>query len=157
MTLSPEVIQYIAERLKNNVRQIEGVVQKLDAIRTLGNRAITIGVANDVIKDVIYYAQPTEVTINNILEEIAKSFGVSTEDIRGERKTTEISLARQAAIYIIRETTNLTLDDIGKIFNKKHSTVLYSIEAIDTKMDDNAELKNNIFDIMKKIKSEQEG
>ncbi len=157
MTLSPEVIQYIAERLKNNVRQIEGVVQKLDAIRTLGNRAITIGVANDVIKDVIYYAQPTEVTINNILEEVAKSFGVSTEDIRGERKTTEISLARQAAIYIIRETTNLTLDDIGKIFSKKHSTVLYSIEAIETKMDDNADLKNNIYDIMKKIKSEREG
>ena len=157
MTLSPDVIQYIAERLKNNVRQIEGVVQKLNAIRTLEDRAITIGVANDVIKNVIYYAQPTEVTINNIVEEVAKNFGVSKEDILGERKNTEVVMARQAAIYIIRETTPLTLDDIGKVFSKKHSTVLYSIEAIETKMEDNTDLKNNIFDIMKKIKSEREG
>lgn len=157
MTLSPDVIQYIAERLKNNVRQIEGVVQKLNAIRTLEDRAITIGVANDVIKNVIYYAQPTEVTINNIIEEVAKNFGVSKEDILGERKNTEVVMARQAAIYIIRETTPLTLDDIGKVFSKKHSTVLYSIEAIETKMEDNTDLKNNIFDIMKKIKSEREG
>ncbi len=158
MDLSNDVIEYIAERLKNNVRQIEGVVQKIHAIYTLSGRQITIGVANDVIKDVIYYQQPTEVTINNIIDEVAKTSGVSSDDIRGDRKKAEISNARQIAMYVMRETTNLTYEEIGNCFGgKKHSTVIYSIEAIESKMEDNAELKNNIYDIMKKIKSEREG
>lgn len=158
MNLSNDVVEYIAERLKNNVRQIEGVVQKIHAIHTLSGEQITIGVANDAIKDVVYYAQPTEVTINNIIDEVAKTFGVSADDIRGERKKAEISNARQVAMYVIRETTNLTYEEIGNSFGgKKHSTVIYSIESIESKMEDNADLKNNIFDIMKKIKSEIEG
>ena len=158
MDLSNDVIEYIAERLKNNVRQIEGVVQKIHAIYTLSGRQITIGVANDVIKDVVYYQQPTEVTINNIIDEVAKTSGVSSDDIRGDRKKAEISNARQIAMYVMRETTNLTYEEIGNCFGgKKHSTVIYSIEAIESKMEDNAELKNNIYDIMKKIKSEKEG
>ena len=156
MAIPDDVIEFIAERLKNNVRQIEGVVNKLYAVYSIDGNAPTIGVANDIIKDIIYYAQPTEVTINNIIDKVARSFGVSPEDIRSEKKKAEISNARQAAMYIMREVTNLTFEEIGGQFGgKKHSTVIYSIESCESKMEDNPSLKNNIYDIMKSIKDER--
>ncbi len=155
MNIPDDVVEFIAERLKNNVRQIEGVVNKLYAVYSIDNSTPTIGVANDIIKDIIYYAQPTEVTINNIIEKVAVSFGVSSEDILSEKKKAEISNARQFAMYIMREVTNLTYEEIGSQFGKKHSTVIYSIEAAESKMEDNPQLKNNVYDIMKSIKDER--
>ena len=156
MVIQDDVVEFIAERLKNNVRQIEGVVNRLYAIYSINGTSPTIGNANDVIKDIIYYAQPTEVTINNIIDKVARSFGVSPEDIRSEKKKAEISNARQAAMYIMREVTNLTFEEIGSQFGgKKHSTVIYSIESCESKMEDNPSLKNNIYDIMKSIKDER--
>ena len=156
MPIPDDVIEFIAERLKNNIRQIEGVVNKLYAIYSLNQIIPTIGIANDVIKDIIYYAQPTEVTINNIIEKVAKSFGVNPEDIRSEKKKAEISNARQFAMYIMREVTNLTYEEIGVQFGgKKHSTVIYSLEAAESKMEDNPQLKSTVYDIMKSIKDER--
>ncbi len=156
MNIPDDVVEFIAERLKNNVRQIEGVVNKLYAVYSIDGNAPTIGVANDIIKDIIYYAQPTEVTINNIIDKVAASFGVSPEDIRSEKKKAEISNARQFAMYIMREVTNLTYEEIGAQFGgKKHSTVIYSIEASESKMEDNPQLKTTVYDIMKSIKDER--
>lgn len=156
MNISDDVVEFIAERLKNNVRQIEGVINKLYAVYLIEGNPPTIGVANDVIKDIIYYAQPTEVTINNIIEKVASAFGVSVEDVRSEKKKGNISNARQFAMYIMREVTNLTFEEIGAQFGgKKHSTVIYSIEAAESKMDDNSQLKAIIYDIMKSIKDEK--
>jgi len=156
MNIPDDVVEFIAERLKNNVRQIEGVVNKLYAVYSIDGSTPTIGVANDIIKDIIYYAQPTEVTINNIIDKVAHSFGVSSDDIRSEKKKAEISNARQFAMYIMREVTNLTYEEIGAQFGgKKHSTVIYSIEAAESKMEDNPQLKTTVYDIMKSIKDER--
>lgn len=156
MNISDDVVEFIAERLKNNVRQIEGVVNKLYAVYSIDGNPPTIGIANDIIKDIIYYAQPTEVTINNIIDKVAASFGISPEDIRSEKKKAEISNARQFAMYIMREVTNLTYEEIGAQFGgKKHSTVIYSIEASESKMEDNPQLKTTVYDIMKSIKDEK--
>ena len=96
-------------------------------------------------------------TINNIIDKVAYSFGVSPEDIRSEKKKAEISNARQFAMYIMREVTNLTYEEIGAQFGgKKHSTVIYSIEASESKMEDNPQLKTTVYDIMKSIKSKQD-
>lgn len=156
MPITDDVVEFIAEWLKNNVRQIEGVVNRLYAIYSIDGTPPTIGAANDIIRDIVYYAEPTEVTINNIIDKVAKSFGVSPEDIRSDKKKSEISNARQAAMYIMREVTNLTFEEIGSQFGgKKHSTVIYSIESCESKMEDNPSLKNNIYDIMKSIKDER--
>ncbi len=156
MIIPDDVIEFIAERLKNNVRQIEGVVNKLYAIFSITGEEPTIGVANDVIRDIIYYEQPTEVVINSIIEKVAAAFGVSADDIRSDKKKAEISNARQFAMYIMREVTNLTFEEIGAQFGgKKHSTVIYSIEAAESKMDDNPQLKTIVYDILKSIKDER--
>ena len=93
------------------------------AIYSINNKIPTIALANDVIKDVIYYAQPTEVTIKNIIEEVSKSFGVTAEDIKSNKKKAEIVNARQFAMYIMREVTNLTLDEIGNQFGNKKPSI----------------------------------
>ncbi len=155
MIIPDDVVDFIAERLKNNVRQIEGVVNRLHAIHSIDGRIPNIGDANEIIRDIVYYAEPTEVTINNIIDKVARSFGVSPEDIRSEKKKSEISNARQFAMYIMREVTNLTFEEIGTQFGgKKHSTVIYSIEAAESKMD-NPQIKNTVYEIMKSIKDER--
>ncbi len=156
MVIPDDVVEFIAERLKNNVRQIEGVVNKLYAVYSIDGSIPTIGTANEIIRDIIYYAQPTEVTINNIIDKVARAFGVSPEDIRSEKKKADISNARQFAMYIMREVTNLTYEEIGAQFGgKKHSTVIYSLEAAESKMEDNHQLKSIVYDIMKSIKDER--
>ena len=155
MEMPDDVAEYIAEKLKNNVRQLEGVVKKIYAFYSINNKKPTIALANDVIKDVIYYAQPTEVTIRNIIEQVSKAFGISPEDITSNKKKAEIVNARQFAMYIMHEVTNLTLDEIGKQFgNKKHSTVLYSCEAVEEKIAESAQLDAMVSDIMKNVKEE---
>ncbi len=156
MPMPDDVVGYAAERLKNNVRQIESVVNKLFAIYSIEGKVPTIGQVNVIIKDIIYYAQPTEVTINNIIDKVAASFGVSPDDIRSNKKKAEISNARQFAMYIMREVTDLTFEEIGNQFGgKKHSTVIYSIESSESKMEDNPQLKTIVYDIMKSIKNER--
>ncbi len=156
MIIPDDVVEFIAERLKNNVRQIEGVVNKLHAVYSISGEEPTIGVAHDVIRDIIYYEQPTEVVISSIIDKVATAFGVSADDIRSDKKKAEISNARQFAMYIMREVTTLTFEEIGAQFGgKKHSTVIYSIEAAESKMDDNPQLKNIVYDILKSIKDER--
>lgn len=156
MPIPDDVVSYTAERLKNNVRQIESVVNRLYAVYSLDGSIPTIGIANGIIKDIIYYEQPTEVTINNIIDKVAHSFNVSSDDIRSNKKKAEISNARQFAMYIMREVTNLTYEEIGNQFGgKKHSTVIYSIESAESKIDDNPQIKNCVYDIMKSIKNER--
>lgn len=153
MEIPDDVVEFIAEKLKNNVRQIEGVVKKIYAIYSINNKRPTIAIANDIIKDVVYYAQPTEVTIKNILEQVSKAFGVPAEDIISNKKKADIVEARQFAMYIMHEVTNLTLDEIGKQFgNKKHSTVLYSCETVEEKMEENPVLDSIVSEIMKNVK-----
>lgn len=156
LPIPDDVVTYTAERLKNNVRQIESVVNKLYAIYSIEGKIPNIGQVNEIIKDIIYYAQPTEVTINSIIDKVAQSFGVSSDDIRGNKKKADISNARQFAMYIMREVTDLTYEEIGAQFGgKKHSTVIYSIESVEGKIDDNPHLKNIVYDIMKSIKQEK--
>lgn len=156
MTLSDDVVKYIAENLKNNVRQIEGVVKKIHAVYSMNGETPTVMLANEIIRDVIYYQQPTDVTIKKVIDNVAKVFGVSSSDICSEKKKADISNARQVAMYIIKEITNLTLEEIGTFFGgKKHSTVIYSIEAVEAKMEDSPELKGIISDLIRDIKNEE--
>lgn len=151
LDLSDEVVQFIADKLKNNIRQLEGAVKKINAMRVIDNSAPSIVLANDAIKDILTYNQPVSVTVNKIIEQVARTFGVSAEDIKSQKKNADISNARQISIYIIREITELPHEAIGKFFNKNHSTIIYSINIIETKINENPSLKNMIYEIIKNV------
>ncbi|NMP38406.1 MAG: chromosomal replication initiator protein DnaA [Clostridiales bacterium] len=151
LDLNDEVVEFIADKLKNNIRQLEGAVKKINAMRVMNNSVPSIVLANDAIKDILTYNQPVSVTVNKIIEQVARTFGVSPEDIKSQKKKADISNARQISIYIIREITELPHEAIGKFFNKNHSTIIYSYDIIKTKMEENSSLKNMVYEIIKNV------
>lgn len=150
--LSDEVITYIAENIKKNIRQLEGAVKKIKAYQDVEDSKPNIGIAKRAISDIINDNQPLPVTVENIISEVSRTFNVSAADIRSDKRNANISLARQVAIYIVHEVTSLSLKAIGDEFgNKHHSTIIYSLNEVTEKLKDNVQLKATIDDIIKNI------
>lgn len=146
-----DVLNFLGENLKSNIRQIEGVIRRLGAYSNLAKRPITIEMARENISDVISGAEPVKVTQDKIFHAVARKYGVTVEDIRGKRRTREIAQARHVCIYIMRTVTDLSLPSIGRVFNRDHSTILSSIETIQQKIREDASLENDIDDLIKEI------
>ena len=141
ITLSESIVDLIAQKIKNNVRQIEGTVKKISAMMTAYSDAVTIEQVQDIIKDITTDYQPTSVVVHKIVEFIAKAFGVTENDILSTKRQANIALARQITMYVIKEVTDLKLQEIGNYFNKNHTTVLYAINQAQEKMDENPQVK----------------
>lgn len=154
--INNDVVEYIAEKIKTNIRQLEGTTKKLYAMSNLTGHPSTIALAQKVIKDVIDdEIPPVPVTIERILEEVSRTQGISIEDIRSSKQKANISQARKMCMYIIREVTNLTYEQIGNEFNKNYSTVIYSIKEISKNIEKDSKLERKINDIINNVKTEQ--
>ena len=154
--INKDVVEYIAEKIKTNIRQLEGTTKKLYAMSNLTGHPATIALAQKVIKDVIDdEIPPVPVTIERILEEVSRTQGISIEDIRSSKQKANISQARKMCMYIIREVTNLTYEQIGNEFNKNYSTVIYSIKEISKNIEKDSKLERKINDIINNVKTEQ--
>lgn len=147
LILSDEVVEYIAENITANIRQIEGVVHRLTAYRDIMNDSITINSVKRAIKDVIRTGIfiPTP---EAIIAETARYYGIEEADIRGQRRSKNTAMARQVAMYLIRSLTNLSLVDIGEQFDhRNHSTVLASIRKVEDLLKTDPETAASIRDI----------
>lgn len=151
--LPDSVSEYIANNLKNNIRQLEGAVKKIQAHCILEKIQPTIKTAQDAISDIINNDMPAPVTIEKIIEEVARTFGTTANDIRSSKRSANISNARQTAIYVVREITQLPYDAIGKEFgNRDHSTIVYAMQQIDKKIAKDSKRKAIVDDIIKNIR-----
>ena len=156
----PETVcEYIANRLKNNIRQLEGTVKKLRAYHLLENKPINIATAQAAISDIINNNQPAPVTVDKIIEEVARTFsgnvpgGITPEDIRSKKRNANISMARQVSIYIAREITNMSMVEIGQTFGgRDHSTVVYAIRQAEQNIKKDPRTKALVDDIIKNIR-----
>ena len=147
------VVNYIAERIKTNIRQLEGTTKKLHAMCVYSNEVPTISLAQAAIKDIIQDIQPLPVTINRIVEEVSRTTGVSIEDIYSKKRTSNIANARRMCFYIIREITSMSYDAIGKEFNNMdHSSVLYNIQKMEQLLKIDSNLNSRVLDIINNIK-----
>ncbi len=151
LVLSDEVVEFIAESITENIRQLEGVVNRLTAYRDIMDDSITVTSVKRAIKDVIrvgVYIPTPEV----IITETARYFGLSVEDIRGQRRSKNTAMARQVAMYLIRRLTNLSLVDIGEEFDhRNHSTVLSSIRKVEDLLKSDPETAATVRDITSNI------
>lgn len=148
-----DVAEYIANRLKNNIRQLEGVVKKLKAYKLLAGTPPSVAIAQSAIKDILNDSQPVSVTIDRIISEVAKTYGVSSSDIRSPKRSANISTARQVAIYVIREILSIPMSSIGEQFGgRDHSTVVYAIQQVEKNMKTDSKYKETIQDIIKNIR-----
>ncbi|MBR3290007.1 MAG: chromosomal replication initiator protein DnaA, partial [Clostridia bacterium] len=154
MYISPEVCEYIASQLKSNIRQLEGVVKKMRAAYLLTGENPSLSSAQSAIRVVRSDMQPTPITIEKIIEEVARTMNVSPEDIRSQKSTAPISRARQTAVYIIREITGLSTEAIGKEFGgRDHSTIVYSYNKAKKTMETDVSYRHMIEDVIKNIRS----
>ena len=152
LDLSDEVIKFIADNIKKNIRQLEGAVKKIKAYQDMEGSKPTLGVAKKAISDIINDNQPLPVTVENIIGEVSRTFDVTPADIRSDKRSSNISLARQVAIYIVDQVTGLSLKAIGHEFgNKHHSTIIYALKEIKNKLEKDIALKATVDDIIKNI------
>ena len=153
-SISDDVIDYIATKLKSNIRQIEGVVTKLNALYDVSQVKPSITVAQNVINDIVTDHQPIPITVEKIISEVSKIYSIDPEEMRSQRRTANISLARKVAIYVIQEVTGLPYESIGQEFNgRDHSTVVYAIKSVKEEMEHDSGFKSIVEDIIKNIKT----
>ncbi|MGN0519215.1 MAG: chromosomal replication initiator protein DnaA [Candidatus Fimenecus sp.] len=151
-SIPDNVVEFIAEQVSHNVRQLEGAVKKLQAICVLLDTTPTIEITKDAIKELMNTTQPVSVVREKILEQVAATMGVSVNNITSDKRDKNIKDARQMAMYIIREMTGMSLEEIGKCFNgKTHSTVKHSIDSVAERMDKDKEYKALVENIIKNV------
>ncbi len=149
-----EVIEFIASKVKTNIRQLEGVVKKLDAMQKLEGKPPVMVNAQAAIKDILNEQMSTPVTIEKIIAHVSKVYNVSVADIRGKSRKREVSEARQMSMYIIKEVCGLTMVEIGKEFNgRDHSTVVHSINNVTQRLKTDSFYRDTAEDIIKNVKA----
>lgn len=152
LVLPDDVCHYIAENMTSNVRQLEGAVKKIMAYRDLMNGSITVSNVAKAIKDM--FKEKTEFTpsADFIIDETAKFYNLTSEDLTGQRRTRNTALARQIAMYLIRKLTNLSLKDIGDLFGgRDHTTVLNAIRRIEDSLKSSEQFAQTVKDITANI------
>lgn len=152
LSIPDDVAEFIANRLKSNIRQLEGAVKKLKALKQLANSSPSISMAQSVIRDILTDEQPLPVTVENIIAEVSALYGVTPEDIRSKKRSQPISSARKVAIYLVHEITQMTLASIGAEFgNRDHSTVVYAVKFVEQQVKKDPNMRDAIEAITKTI------
>ncbi len=152
LNIPSHLIDYVAERLNNNIRQIEGILKKLYAIHSFSGIEITKETIDNVISIVDPGNIPNDAMVEKILMHVSKKYGISIDDIKSKKKTDSIANARHISIYIIRRLTDLSLKDIGKIFDRNHSTVISSINKIELNIKTVKNFESEINQLIKEIR-----
>ncbi len=152
LPLQDDVTEYIANQLKSNVRQLEGVVKRMRAQYMLIGEQPNLISAQNAIRDIRNDNQPVPVTVERIINEVARTMNVKPEDIRSKNNSAPISKARQVAAFVVRKVTNLPMKSIGDEFGgRDHSTIVYAIQKVEQQMGTDNTYKNMINDIIRNV------
>ena len=152
LDVPPELIDYMAERLNNNIRQIEGVIKKLYAMVTFTGSQLNKETIDNIISIVDPGNVPTDIMIERIINAVSKKYGIPVEDLKSKKKTDSIANARHVAIYVVRKILGLSYPDIGKIFNRDHSTIVSSVNKVEINIRTKKNYDSEIQSIIKEIK-----
>ena len=147
-----EVIKYIADNIKSNVRELEGALTKVVAKSRLVKQPITLELAEELLRDHITPSERKEITSELIIEVVAEHYNLKTSDLASVTKKKTIAYPRQIAMYLCRELTNVPLVTVGELLGgRDHSTVIHGCEKISTELQTNEQLKSTIDSLRKKI------
>lgn len=153
ITIEESLVHYVAEHIKINTRQLEGVVKKIQALLQM-NVVPTLSIVQGIVKEVVSDLVPEPIKIDKIISEVARTYEVSENEILSRHKTADVAKARQVAMYIARETTELSYKAIGESFGRDHTTALFSVNKIEELIRTSPYDKGLIEDIIKNLKTE---
>ncbi len=149
--LPNEVAFLLANSVKSNIRELEGLLTRLSAYSSLYGQDITIDFTKEVLKDFIKIEEK-ETTPEEILKAVSKFFNLRPSDIKGKKKNNSVVVPRQIAMYILRKKTKLSLPEIGQHFGgKDHSTVIYSINKISSLLQEDKKIKDVVDSLLRKL------
>ena len=151
-SIDDEVINYIATNIKSNIRELEGAYNKIIAYSRLNNVDVTLENAMEALKDIIYPDKSKVITPQLIIDTVCEQYGAKKDDIISKKRQAEIVLPRQIIMYLCREYTEASLEEIGKLLGKKdHTTVISGINKIKKLTTIDEDLNKNMDIIMKKL------
>jgi chromosomal replication initiator protein len=151
INLPQDVAEFIASRVKSNIRELEGCLSRIIAVSSLKGKDISLQLAEDSFRD-IFKAREKAVSTNDIQRAVAEYFNIRVADLRSKKRERNISLPRQVAMHLCKELTNLSLEDIGKSFGgKDHSTVIHAQKKIEKICKENNEISTAIKQIKKSL------
>jgi chromosomal replication initiator protein len=149
----PEVLSYIASRIATNIRELEGALIRVTAFASLNRQSVDIGLTEIVLKDLISEDSSSEITIALIMSTTAEYFGISLDDLCGTSRSRALVTARQIAMYLARELTDLSLPKIGYQFGgRDHTTVMHSERKIRSLMAERRSMYNQVNELTTRIK-----
>ena len=149
--LSSEILKYIAENVSSSIRQLEGIIKKLGAIKFLQGGELSFDRVKDAIKDFVQVKENESKKFDEILMAVSTKFGVSREDILSEKRKKDIAMARHICVYIAREITSLSQTQIAKILNRDRSTLVSSEKTVKEEMAINSDFAFDIKEIIRDL------
>lgn len=151
LNLSDDVVEFLAKKVKNNIRELEGCLIRLSAFHSLTGRNISLAIAEEILKDII--KESGGLDLDEITEVVARVFSVSERDIRGKTRRADIVIARQVAMYLARKIVGMPLKKIGLYFGgRDHSTVLHSIEKVENLVENDGDLRFKVEEIERELR-----
>jgi chromosomal replication initiator protein len=149
----PDVLEFIASRISNSIRELEGALIRVTAFASLNRAAVDLALAEEVLRDFIPDGSGPDISADQIMEATSEYFGVSAEDLRGQSRSRVLVNARQVAMYLCRELTDLSLPRIGQAFGgRDHTTVMHADRKIRQQMAERRSLFNQIAELTNRIK-----
>ena len=151
----PEVLEYIASRISTNIRELEGALIRVTAFASLNRQTVDLQLAEIVLKDLIPEAQGPEITASTIMGQTASYFGMTIDDLCGTSRSRVLVTARQIAMYLCRELTDLSLPKIGQQFGgRDHTTVMHAERKIRSLMAERRSIYNQVTELTNRIKQQ---
>lgn len=147
----PEVLSVIAERVSSNVRALEGALNRVIAHAALDGRPVSVELANDVLRN-LYPADQGAITVEHVQREVCRYFGISHDELVGQKRTRRLVTPRQVAMFLTRDLTDSSLPAIGRAFGgRDHSTVLYAVQKITDQIKDEGEIYTAVTDLTTRL------
>lgn len=152
LNVPQEVALFVAERVRSNVRELEGHLNKIAVFASLAGRHVTIDLAKEALKDVLS-KEDKPITPAEILRVVAAHYGMKLTDLKAKSNAKTIAFPRQVAMYLCKELTDLSYPEIGKLFNDKHhSTVMYSVSQIKKMIDADSQFARTVDSLAKQFR-----
>ena len=154
-TLIPDVVlEYIATHITDNIRELEGALTRISAFTSLYNEPLSVELAQRVLGDLLSDRQPRVITADRILEATTKLFDLSREELLSASRTRPLVIARQIAMYVCRELTDLSFPQIAKAFGKSdHTTVIHAVQKIEKLMGEKRQIYDQVNELTQLIKN----
>ena len=153
--INNDVLSYIANNVKSNIRELEGSIKKVVALATLEKKEIDIDIAKEALKDIVSPNAPSKITPENIIDVVCNHYNISIEEIKSSKRTNNITHPRQIIMYLCRSMTDLTYKQIAGILGgRDHTTIMYGERAITDLIEKDEPTRRTIETIINKIKSD---